>query len=227
MATLILVRHGRTAETGLKLSGRTPGIPLSREGREEARALAEALSGVPLAGIVTSPMQRCQETIEPLMNLRGAGTPPRPVAQVDERLIEVDYGTWTGRELRTLAKDPLWSVVQQQPSAMTFPKGERLQSAAARGIAAVHEWDATFKSDAVWLIASHGDIIKAIVADAIGTPLDLFQRISIDPASITVIHYGAERPRVLSLNEAATGPAGRLLPKKRSLSLFARLRGKE
>jgi len=225
VATVILVRHARTAETGIKLSGRIPGIPLSLEGRAEAAALGEALSSVRLAGIVTSPIQRCRETVEAIVTGRSATTPSRPTPREEERLSEVDYGNWSGKELRHLAKDPLWSVVQRQPSAMQFPKGEALQVAAARGAAAIREWDARFKEDDIWLAASHGDIIKAIVADALGTPLDLFQRITIDPASITVIRYGKERPRVLSVNETPAGGGSRLAPKHETRSLLGRLRG--
>jgi len=225
MATLVLVRHARTAETGLRLSGRIEGIPLSEAGRSEASALAEELATVRFAGIVCSPIQRCLETAQAVLDYRSAGTAARPVPVIDERLTEVDYGNWSGRELRSLAKDPLWRTVQQQPSAVTFPAGEALQSAAARGIAAVREWDARFGADDTWLAVSHGDLIKAIVADAIGTPLDLFQRISVDPASVTVIRYSKERPRVLSLNEAPAGIASRLVAGRRR-GLVGRLLGR-
>jgi len=225
MATLVLVRHARTAETGLRLSGRIEGIPLSEAGRSEASALAEELATVRFAGIVCSPIQRCLETAQAVLDYRSAGTTARPVPVIDERLTEVDYGNWSGRELRSLAKDPLWRTVQQQPSAVTFPAGEALQSAAARGIAAVREWDARFGADDTWLAVSHGDLIKAIVADAIGTPLDLFQRISVDPASVTVIRYSKERPRVLSLNEAPAGIASRLVAGRRR-GLVGRLLGR-
>ena len=163
--------------------------------------------------------------MESIVAGRAATTPPRPAPREDERLSEVDYGDWSGKELRRLAKEPLWSVVQRQPSAVRFPGGEALQAAAARGVAAIREWDATYDEDDVWLAASHGDIIKAIVADALGTPLDLFQRITIDPASITVIRYGTERPRVLSVNESPSGVGSRFAGRRESRSLFGRLRG--
>lgn len=225
MATLILIRHASTAETGRSLSGRIPGIPLSEKGREEARALADRLADVAFARIVSSPIQRCLETLEPILTTRTAGIPTRPEVEVDERLAEVDYGDWSGRELKTLAKDPLWATVQRQPSAMRFPNGEALAAAAARGIAAVRAHAASADTGDIWLAASHGDLIKAIVADALGTPLDLFQRISIDPASITVIRYGEERPSVVRVNDSAT-PLGALLEMRRSGSLLDRIRGR-
>ncbi len=225
MATLILVRHARTAETGSVLSGRTKGIPLSAEGVREAKLLAERLSSVPLAGIVSSPMQRCIETVDAVRSTRAANVPARPNIEIDERLTEVDYGKWTGKQLRTLAKDPLWSTVQRQPSAMRFPDGESLRAAATRASEAIREWNARFKDDEIWLAASHGDIIKAIVSEATGAPLDLFQRIAVDPASITVIRFGSERPTVVRLNESAAGIEALFAPRERRRSLLGRLRG--
>ena len=138
---------------------------------------------------------------------------------------EVDYGKWTGKQLRVLAKDPLWSTVQRQPSAMRFPDGESLRAAATRASEAIREWNARFKDDEIWLAASHGDIIKAIVSEATGAPLDLFQRIAVDPASITVIRFGSERPTVVRLNESAAGIEALFAPRERRRSLLGRLRG--
>ena len=225
MSTLVLVRHASTAETGRSLSGRLPGIPLSERGREEARALADRLSGVAFTHIASSPMERCLETLEPILRTRTAGVAARPQVEIDERLTEVDYGSWSGRELKALAKEPLWSTVQRQPSAVHFPRGESLAAAAARGVAAARERSSALEDDEVWLAASHGDVIKAIVADALGTPLDLFQRISIDPASITVIRYGGERPTVVRLNDSGAPLAAVLSGRSRG-SLLDRLRGR-
>ena len=225
MSTLVLVRHASTAETGRSLSGRLPGIPLSEQGREEARVLAERLSGVAFTRIASSPIQRCLETLEPILRTRTAGVAARPEIEIDERLTEVDYGDWSGRELKSLVKEPLWATVQRQPSAMRFPKGEALSAAAARGVAAVRERSAALDGDDVWLAASHGDLIKAIVADALGTPLDLFQRISIDPASITVIRHGGERPTVVRVNDSGT-PLAALLSARQKGSLLDRIRGR-
>lgn len=226
MATLVLIRHASTAETGRSLSGRIPGIPLSDKGREEARALAARLAEVAFARIISSPIQRCIETLEPILATRTAGVAARPEIEIDERLAEVDYGDWSGRELKLLAKEPLWATVQRQPSAMQFPGGEALAAAAARGIAAVRAHAATADAGDIMLAASHGDLIKAIVADALGTPLDLFQRISIDPASITVIRYGDERPTVVRVNDSAAS-LGALLESRRTGSLLDRIRGRK
>jgi len=225
VSTLVLVRHASTAETGRSLSGRLPGIPLSERGREEARALADRLSGVAFTHIASSPMERCLETLEPILRTRTAGVAARPQVEIDERLTEVDYGSWSGRELKALAKEPLWSTVQRQPSAVHFPRGESLAAAAARGVAAARERSSALEDDEVWLAASHGDVIKAIVADALGTPLDLFQRISIDPASITVIRYGGERPTVVRVNDSGT-PLATLLSARPKGSLLDRIRGR-
>jgi len=225
VATLVLIRHARTAETGSLLSGRREGIPLSPAGRSEAKLLAERLAGVRFAGIFSSPMQRCRETAEAIRSTRGPNVPARPDTQIEDRLTEVDYGGWTGKELKVLAKDPLWKTVQRQPSAMQFPEGESLRAAATRATEAIRDLDATFKDEDVWLAVSHGDIIKAIVADALGTPLDLFQRIAIDPASITVIRYSGERPTVVRVNLSAEGAAAGLVDKPKRPSLLGRLRG--
>ncbi|MDQ1304277.1 MAG: hypothetical protein QG671_104, partial [Actinomycetota bacterium] len=127
---------------------------------------------------------------------------------IDERLAEVDYGQWTGRKLAELVKEPLWTVVQQQPSAAVFPDGEGLAQVQARAVAAVREHDARLAqehgSDVLWVACTHGDVIKAVVADALGTHLDSFQRIVADPASMSVIRYTPVRPFVVHLNH--TGP---------------------
>jgi probable phosphomutase (TIGR03848 family) len=170
-------------------------------------------------------MERCLETLEPILRTRTAGVAARPQVEIDERLTEVDYGSWSGRELKALAKEPLWSTVQRQPSAVHFPRGESLAAAAARGVAAARERSSALEDDEVWLAASHGDVIKAIVADALGTPLDLFQRISIDPASITVIRYGGERPTVVRVNDSGT-PLATLLSARPKGSLLDRIRGR-
>ncbi len=162
MATLVLIRHARTAETGSLLSGRREGIPLSPTGRSEAKLLAERLAGVRFAGIFSSPMQRCRETVEAIRSTRGPNVPARPNTQIEDRLTEVDYGGWTGKELKVLAKDPLWTTVQRQPSAMQFPEGESLRAAATRATEAIRDLDAGFKDEDVWLAVSHGDIIKAM-----------------------------------------------------------------
>lgn len=199
MATLLLLRHGRTAaNAGGGLAGRSP-VELDEAGRAQAAAVRERLAAVPLAAVVTSPLPRCRQTV-------ALALPQAPVT-VDERLNECGYGDWQGRSLKELAEDPLWPVVQQHPSAARFPGegGESMAGMAARAVAAVREWDAEVTAEhgghAIWLACSHGDVIKAIVADALGLHLDLFQRIVVEPASVTAIRYTPTRPFLLRLGD--------------------------
>ncbi len=216
MATLILARHGRTTAnaTGV-LAGRSKGVGLDERGVEQSRAAGERLAGLPLAAIVTSPLQRCRETAREVNLLQNGG------AKViwEKRLLECDYGSWTGKELKALAKEPLWKTVQAHPSAATFPDGESMAQMMARSVAAVRDWDARVEAehgpDAVWLAVTHGDVIKAVLADALGMHLDLFQRIGVDPASLSVIRYTPLRPFVLSVNSVAGDMSGLKPPKKR------------
>lgn len=189
MPSLYLIRHGESqANVDGLLAGRTPGIALTDRGRGQALALGEALSEVPFELVVSSPLQRCLETREAIF---GVDT---EVLQ-DESLTEVDYGAWSGEPLATLAKDPLWATVQQQPSRMTFPGGENLGDMSRRVVGAVRTLDAEvsreFSEQSVWAAVTHGDVIKAVVADALGMHLDAFQRIAVAPASLSIIHYGA------------------------------------
>ncbi|MEU4226625.1 MSMEG_4193 family putative phosphomutase [Nonomuraea sp. NPDC026600] len=195
MTTLLLVRHGLTALTGPVLAGRTPGVHLSEAGRAQAVALAGRIAKVRLDAIVSSPLERCQETALAVAEGRGMDV------QTDERFVECGYGAWTGRPLAELAKEPLWQVVQAHPSAVTFPEGEPLTVMQHRAVAAVREWNQRLGGKGVYLACSHGDVIKAIVADALGLHLDHFQRITADPAALTVIRYAPLRPFVLRLND--------------------------
>jgi probable phosphomutase (TIGR03848 family) len=208
VTTLLLVRHGRTAANASGvLAGWTPGVDLDDAGRAQAAALAERLRPVPLAALVTSPLERCRQTAAALLDGR-----PAPSAEVDERLGEVHYGDWTGRELKALAKDPLWAAVQAHPSSVTVPSGESLRAMQARAVDAVREHNARLGPDAVWAAVSHGDVIKAVVADALGLHLDQFQRIVVDPCSVTVISYAPLRPFVVRVNDTGS-PLEPLIPK--------------
>jgi probable phosphoglycerate mutase len=208
VGTLVLVRHGLTAMTGPVLAGWTPEVHLDERGQAQAARLAERLAGVRFAAVVSSPLERCRETA-------AAVAGERPV-QVDERLGECRYGDWTGRPLKELAKDPLWKVVQQHPSAAVFPGGEALRDTQHRAVAAVRDWDTRLGEDATWLACSHGDVIKAVVADALGLHLDQFQRIVVDPCSVTVIRYTATRPFVVRLNDSGAALGDLLAPPKRA-----------
>jgi len=201
MATVILVRHGRsTANATGVLAGRLPDVHLDDAGVAQAVSVGERLSGVRLAAVVTSPLERCRETAREITRRQGA--PLR--AAVDRQLSECDYGEWQGRPLKDLAKQKLWKTVQSQPSAATFPGGESMRAMQDRGVAAIRRHDARitaeFGEGAVWLAVSHGDVIKSILADALGTHLDLFQRIHVDPASVSVIRFTETRPFVLGTN---------------------------
>ncbi len=210
MTTVLLVRHGLTATTGHVLTGWLPGVGLDERGRAQAVALAARLAPVPLDAIVTSPLDRCQQTTEPIAAARNGHL---PTIVTDPRLGECHYGDWTGRTLKELEKDPLWPVVQAHPSAVRFPgtEGESMLDMQHRAVAAVREWNARLGKDATYLICSHGDVIKAIVADSLGLHLDLCQRIQADPCSLTVIRYTPLRPFLLRLNDVGGGVAD-LLP---------------
>lgn len=201
--TVILLRHGRSvSNTAHTLAGRTEGVELDDKGTRQAAELVGRLDGLPIRALVRSPLLRCRLTLEPLAAALGLD----PL--IDERLAEVDYGQWTGRKLAELVKEPLWTVVQQQPSAAVFPGGEGLAQVQARAVAAVREHDrrlaAEHGGDALWIACTHGDVIKAVVADALGAHLDSFQRITADPASMSVIRYTPMRPFVVHVNH--TGP---------------------
>jgi len=212
VGTVILLRHGRSTANGSGiLAGRTPRISLDDTGRRQARDMVERLSDVPLAALVSSPLLRCKQTLEPLATARGLSR------IAESRLAEVDYGDWTGRELKTLTKEPLWRVVQDHPSAAVFPGGEGLAAVQARAVAAVRDHDARITAEhgehAVWALCSHGDVLKAILADALGQHLDSFQRIVVDPASVSVVRYGETRPFVLRINDNG-GDLGGVVPPK-------------
>jgi probable phosphomutase (TIGR03848 family) len=211
VTTVILLRHGRTtANTGGVLAGWTPGVRLDETGEAQATAVAERLAKVPLAAVVSSPLERCAQTAAAVVAGRDLDV------ATDDRLGEARYGDWTGRAIKELAKEPLWNVVQQHPSAAVFPgpEGEGLAQTQARAVAAVRAWNARLGPDAVWLACSHGDVIKAILADALGLHLDQFQRIVVDPASISVVTYTDTRPFVVRVNDTG-GDVSALIPPPR------------
>jgi probable phosphomutase (TIGR03848 family) len=204
--TVILLRHGRsTSNTAGVLAGRSEGVDLDDKGREQAAGLIDRIGELPIRALVCSPMLRCRRSVEPLAEALCL----EPL--IDDRLSEVDYGEWTGRKIGDLAKDPLWRVVQAHPSAAVFPGGEGLAQVQARAVAAVREHDrrlaleygasgAEQDGDALWLACTHGDVIKSLIADAYGMHLDGFQRVTADPASVSVVRYTQLRPFVLHVN---------------------------
>jgi probable phosphomutase (TIGR03848 family) len=212
VTTVILLRHGRTtANAGGVLAGWSPGVELDETGQQQAAAVGARLAPVPLAAVVSSPLDRCRQTAGAVLDGRDLEL------QTDDRLGEARYGDWTGRPLKELAKEPLWRVVQQHPSAAVFPgaEGEGLAQTQARAVAAVREWNARLGPDAVWLACSHGDVIKAVLADALGLHLDAFQRIVVDPASISVVTYTETRPFVVRVNDTGGDVAALVPPRKR------------
>lgn len=207
--TLILLRHGRsTSNTAGVLAGRSEGVDLDDKGRAQAAALVERVGDLPVRALVCSPLLRCQRTVEPL----AAALDLQSV--IEERLAEVDYGDWTGRKIADLTSEPLWKVVQAHPSAAVFPGGEGLAQVQARAVAAVRDHDRRLADqhggDVLWLACTHGDVIKAVVADALGTHLDSFQRVTADPASLSVIRYTALRPFVVHVNHTGARLAATL-----------------
>ena len=206
MATVILVRHGRTtANTAGVLAGRAVGVRLDKTGREQSALMGERLAVVPLVGVISSPLERCRQTARYILDHHNSDHQGgAPMTALEKGLIECDYGQWQGRTLAELAKEDLWSAVQSHPSAVTFPGGESMAAMQARSVAAIRRHDTAFElqhgSGAVWVAVSHGDIIKSILADALGMHLDLFQRISVGPASVSIVRYGAGRPSVIATN---------------------------
>ena len=217
MTTVLLVRHGRTsANTAGVLAGRSSGVELDDLGRKQVQALGERIVGVPLRALVSSPLRRCKQTSQALLAARTDGLD----LTVEQGLTECGYGEWTGKSLRDLAKEDLWKTVQTQPSAVRFPGGESMTEMSSRVVQTIRRWDAQIAAehgdDAVWAAVSHGDPIKAILADALGLHLDSFQRIMVDPASLSIIRYTATRPYVVTTN-STNADLGKLLtppPKK-------------
>ncbi|WP_327151491.1 histidine phosphatase family protein [Nocardia sp. NBC_01329] len=205
--TVILLRHGvSTSNIGGTLAGRSSGVELTDRGGEQARAVADRLTGLPISRIVTSPLLRCQRTVSPLAAELGL----EPV--VDDRLAEVDYGEWTGRKIRDLLQEPLWQVVQRHASAAVFPGGEGLAQVQARAVSAIREHDRALAElhdgDQLWVACTHGDVIKSVLADALGIHLDGFQRIMVEPASLSVIRYTRTAPFVTRMNDTGADLSG-------------------
>jgi len=195
---LLLIRHGENEYTRTgKLAGWTPGVHLNEAGKKQAEALAERLKPAPITAIYSSPLERARETAKPLAKAKGLKV------EIQAGLGEVRYGSWTGKSLKQLARTKLWRVVQQHPSAMEFPEGESLWNVQARVVEAIEQIARAHPKELVAAF-SHGDIIKLAVAYYLGMPLDLFQRIMISTASVTLLHYGHGQMALVKLND--TGP---------------------
>lgn len=205
MTTLLLVRHGRsTSNAQGTLAGRNPGIELDDTGRSQAMSVGERIRGVQLDAVVHSPMLRCQQTAELATQSSGLHTS----IEVEDGITECDYGEWTGRPLSELARESLWTTIQQTPSTVRFPGGEAMADMQRRCCEAVVEWNRRLGPDATWMLVSHADPIKAIISDALAQPFDAFQRLMIDPASISVLHFpsgddGPGTPVLVSMNSTS------------------------
>ena len=194
-ATLVLlVRHGQTPTTGKLLPGRAPGLHLADSGAKQAQGAADRIAALAkVDAIYSSPLERARETAAPIAAVR------RVKVQIDKGLLECDFGEWTGAELKRLMKLPEWNTVQRAPSTFTFPGGESFTSMQARIVSAIDRLRAKHPGGTI-VCVSHADPIKAAVAHAMGTHIDLFQRIVISTCSITAIAYGMGAPVVLTVN---------------------------
>ena len=201
MTLVLLIRHAHSVANGSGiLAGRTQGIGLSASGKKQARELARRLGAVPIKSFRSSPLERCEETISPWLKILSE-TNPRLVVQIDDDLSEVDYGDWTGRKLRTLSRESLWKKVQEEPSRVTFPKGESLRGMQERAMRALQRGlDKRGKGHVV--LVSHGDVLKSIIASALNLHLDEFQRIVVDPASVSILDYSSSKPRLILMNDS-------------------------
>jgi probable phosphoglycerate mutase len=197
VTVLLLVRHALTDATGKHLSGRTRGIHLSEAGRAQADRLVERMAAVPVKAFYTSPLERCVETARPTARARGLDV------RVEPRLIEVDYGRWTGRSMAQLVRTSLWKQVQASPAAVRFPDGEALRDVQFRAVEALDEIAGRHPRSIVAAVA-HADVIRLAVAHYAGVHLDLFQRLTVGTASVSAIVLGDRIPRVLRLNDTGT-----------------------
>lgn len=194
MTLVLLVRHGLTATTGLRLPGRARGLHLSDGGQRQAEAAAERIGRLPgLGAVYASPLERARETAAPIARTR------RLAVRVEPALADIDVGDWTGLTLKQARRKPEWEAVQRHPSGFRFPGGESFIEMQSRITGALGRMIARHAGEIV-VAVSHADPIKAVVAHALGTPLDLFQRIAIAPASVTAIAYRREGPAVLTVN---------------------------
>lgn len=214
---VLLVRHGQTPTTGKVLPGRAPGLHLAQTGQEQAERVAQRLAAWSrpepprgastkpgrIAAIYSSPLERTRETAAPIAKALGLRV------QVTRGLLECDFGEWTGAELKKLMKLPEWATVQRYPSGFRFPGGESFTAMQARMVTAISDLVRRHPGQVI-VAVSHADPIKAAVADALGSHLDLFQRIVVSPCSVTAVSYGMTGPTVLAVN--STNALSELVP---------------
>ncbi|MBA3552827.1 MAG: MSMEG_4193 family putative phosphomutase [Actinobacteria bacterium] len=209
MSILLLIRHAVTEETGKRLIGTTPGISLSAQGEKQALRLAEWLDPVRLDALYSSPLERCEQTAATIA--LGRRISVRPLAD----LREVEYGAWTGRSLRQVARTALWRTVQRNPGSARFPDGESLAEVQRRGVAALEEISNRHPRGVVGVV-SHGDVIRLALAHYAGIHIDLFQRLIVGPASVSSVGLGRGSPRILSMNDTGDVETYRARTRRRS-----------
>jgi probable phosphoglycerate mutase len=216
LASVILVRHSRsTANTAGVLAGQAPGISLDETGFTQAQGLTTRIGDIAITRVISSPLQRCIETISPWHEKYG-----KSEIEIDNNFIESDYGTWTGCKLSELAKEPLWKEVQKTPSKVTFPEGESFQAMFKRVSTGLDSIIDNLAENENVIVVSHGDIIKLAIAKILGLPIDNFQKLVIDPASISIVKVEnsedkehSRRTALISMNESGT-PLSNLLENK-------------
>jgi probable phosphomutase (TIGR03848 family) len=202
MMNLLLIRHAVNDWVGDRLAGWTPGVHLNDEGQAQATALANRLASAPLTAVYSSPLERTMETAQPLAQAHGLAV------EVRQGLGEAQYGDWTGRSLKDLKDDELWPVVQVYPSGARFPGGESMREVQARIVAELDAIRDAHPGQTV-AVVSHSDPIKMAVAHYAGLALDLFQRLTISPASVTAIGFTQYGPRLVCLNHTDPLPSFR------------------
>ena len=200
MARLVFIRHAHsTANDAGILSGQLPGVSLSKKGLKQAEDLVERIGASAFDSARVSPLQRCEETIAPWLNSRYSKG--LKSYQIEDALIEMDYGSWSGRKLSSLSREKMWKEIQNRPSTVQFPDGERMRSMQKRALSSVSD-AINQKKNGTHLFVSHGDVLKAIVASLLKIKLDDFQSLVIDPASITVIDFDGSKSRLLAFNDS-------------------------
>ncbi len=200
MARLVFIRHAHsTANDAGILSGQLPGVSLSKKGIKQAHDLVERIGASSFDSARISPLQRCEETITPWLNSKYSKGLKSYL--IDDALIEMNYGTWSGRKLSSLSREKMWREIQERPSTVQFPAGERMKAMQKRALSSVSDALAE-KKNGTHLFVSHGDVLKAVVASLLKMKLDDFQSLVIDPASVTVIDFDGNKSRLLAFNDS-------------------------
>jgi len=200
VARLVFIRHAHsTANDAGILSGQLPGVSLSKKGIKQAHDLVERIGASSFDSARISPLQRCEETITPWLNSKYSKGLKSYL--IDDALIEMNYGTWSGRKLSSLSREKMWREIQERPSTVQFPGGERMKAMQKRAFSSVSDALAE-KKNGTHLFVSHGDVLKAVVASLLKMKLDDFQSLVIDPASVTVIDFDGSKSRLLAFNDS-------------------------